>query len=115
MTGPRPMPQPKWMARVRVGSVLRAGSGAMRVVRSVTRHADGRLCAVSFAIASCSWTRRCYTVVMSNDLRQRGFRMVRVKPRSLNTELDRKIAQSIAQPAWERPYVLRCCDVEGIA
>jgi hypothetical protein len=111
----KPMPQPEWMARVQVGSVVREASGRMRMVRSVTRHADGRLCAIALTILRCSWTRRCYTVVMANDMRQRGFRLVRVKPRALRSELDKKIARSIAQPAWERPYVLRCCDVEGIA
>jgi hypothetical protein len=103
-----------WMAGVVVGSVLREGSGAMRVVREVTRYNDGDLRCVTFAIRRCSWTHRCYTILGYTDLIQRHFSMVPVRPRRLRSALDRVIHTAIHQPAWE-PYAAKCCDVEGVA
>lgn len=103
-----------WMKDVVVGSVLAEGSGAWRVVREVCRYADGDLRSVTFTIRRCSWTGRCYTILGYTDLRMRGFRMVRVKPRALRTKLDRTIRRAIHQPCYE-PYAARCCDVEGVA
>lgn len=102
------------MRDVVVGSVLAEGSGTWRIVRSVYRYGNGDLRGVVFTIRHCSWTGRCYTHLGYSDLIQRGFRMVRVAPRRLRSKTDAKIRASIHQPAWE-PYVLKCCDVEGVA
>lgn len=108
-------PQPPWMRRVRVGDVLKDAVGNLRVVREA-RHYGGRLYGVTFTIAHCSWTGRCYTILNATDLRQRGFRPVGVR-RRLNTKLDRQIADAIARNdlAHRNGRALRCCDVEGIA
>jgi hypothetical protein len=108
-----PKPQPAWMARVVVGSVLASGDGPWRVVREVTRYNGGRLRSVTFAIRRCSWTHRCYTVVHYNDLIQRGFRLVPVKPRQLRSRIDRRIDVAIHEPCTEKS--MTCCDVEGVA
>ena len=109
-------PQPKWMARVVIGSVLREGSGALRVVRNLSRKADGRLAYVTFTIRHCSWTGRCYTVCTASDLRMRGFRMVSVAPRPLRTRMDRKIYRAITGNECRRDgYSVTCCQVEGVA
>lgn len=104
-----------WMKHVKVGSVLRGPNGIFRIVREVTRYQDGDLRSVTVTIRSCSWTHRCYTILNYTDLRILGYRLLRVKPRKLTSDFDRKIAVSIHQPAWERPYVLDCCDVKGVS
>ena len=104
-----------WMRRVVVGSVLAGDSGTWRVVREVSRYANGDLRSVVFAIRRCSWTHRCYTILGYTDLIQRGFRMVPVRPRRLRSKLDRTIRRALHQPGYERPYAATCCDVEGVA
>jgi hypothetical protein len=104
-----------WMKRVVVGSVLQEASGAMRVVRNLTRGPAGDLKFVTFTIRHCSWTGRCYTVVTVSDLKTRGFRLVRVRPRALRTRLDAKVRQSILGNESPGHYTLTCCDVEGVA
>ncbi len=110
------MRQLPWMRDVVVGSVLKDRNGTMRVVRKVTRYRDA-LQYVTFTIRSCSWTGRCYTVLTATDLRLRGFTLVRVAPRTLETALDRKIDAAIHQFGGgdRSKYILRCCDVEGVA
>lgn len=104
-----------WMRDLVIGSVLAEGSGTWRVVRHLTRYSNGDLRSVDFTIRHCSWTGRCYTVVGYNDLIQRGFRMVRVKPRRLTSAMDRRIHEAIHEHAAKRPYAATCCDVEGVA
>jgi hypothetical protein len=94
------------MKRVVVGSVLAEGSGAWRVVRAVSRYPNGDLYGVTFAIRHCSWTGRCYTVCHYSDLKQRGFRLLKVKPRRLRSEFDRKIATAIHGNEYRGNYTL---------
>jgi hypothetical protein len=105
----RLLPEPDWFAFLRVGDVLRSPSGALRVVRLVSRR-EGRLTAVCFAIRRCSWTRRPLTVYNRYDLK-RGWSHVGARVR-LDSELDRKIARShtLIPPEYE----IRCCDVVGL-
>ena len=104
--------QLSWMRDVVVGSVL-AGPSGWRVVREVSRYANGDLRSVTFAIKRCSWTHRCYTIYGYNDLRQLGYRMVRVRPRALRSRMDRKIRVAIHEPSDRKS--MTCCDVEGVA
>ena len=116
--------QPAWMKDVVVGSVLKARSGALRVVRSVSRSKRGALHGVVFTIMRCSWTTSCYTILNYTDLIQRGFTLVKVKPRPLRSRLDREIRRCIYKPGgnfyrrggkrYRRKNVLSCCDVEGV-
>lgn len=105
------MREPRWFRRVQVGSVIAERSGRWRVVRAVHRGPSGKLWGVSLVIRRCSWTHRCYTVLTHTDLKYRGFRLIRVPPRTLRTELDRKIQACLGA----RDKALTCCDVEGVA
>ncbi len=109
----RARPQPAWMARVEIGSVLAPRAGRWRVVRSVTRYANGDLWGVDFAIRKRSWTNRCCTVVCYTDLIMRGFRLVG-KVKSLDAPIDDAISLALTQPASERPYVLEAKDVVDV-
>jgi len=96
-----------WIEKIQVGDILLEGD-TPRIVREV-HHREGGYCAVTLVIRRCSWTRRCYTVINSNDLKQRRFRPSghRVK---LGLDIDKKIEAAIQS----REYLLTCCDVEGI-
>lgn len=104
--------QPPWMARVKVGDVLKERSGRLRVVREVVWRRNGWLWGLTFTIAHCSWTGRCYTVIDWSALKSRGFRPTGKQIR-LTKPFDRKILAAIQQPAKERK-ILKCCDVEGV-
>ena len=103
-----------WMRTLQVGDVLAREHGPWRIVRRVSRYDDGDLRSVSFSIRRCSWTHRCYTVYWYNDLRMMGYRKIAVKRRRLTKRIDRQIAAAMNQDAWT-PYILKCCDVEGVA
>lgn len=104
-------PQPEWMSRVRVGSVIRERSGVLRIVRKLSRFDNGDLRNVYLTIRRCSWTGRCYTVCGYTDLRLRGVTLLPVVVK-LNDEFDARIAAAMDQPGGQ-PYILRCCDVIG--
>lgn len=103
--------QPPWMRAVQVGDVLRSGTGTLRVVREVTRHADGDLRSVTFAIRHGSWTGRPYTVLNFTDLRLLGYSRVGARV-SMNSELDRRLNAEIAD---HRRRTMTVADVRGIA
>lgn len=107
-------PQPQWMRTLRVGHVIAKPNGPYRIVRKVTRYGNGDLRSVTCVIRRCSWTHRCYTILNYTDLRILGYRRIRVKPRKLKSEFDRKVVAAIDQPCYT-PYVLTCCDVEGLS
>ena len=91
--------QPEWMARVKVGSVLRNRRGTdFRVVRRVSRFANGDLSCVSMVIRRCSWTERPYTVYNYVDLLYAGYELVdhvRVKlDKPIDYVLERNIVDS---------------------
>lgn len=100
-----------WMAVVKVGDVLRSGSGTLRVVRYVSRFKDGELRTIGFAIRRCSWTHRPYTLYGYTDLKANGFTRIGANY-SLSTELDKKIAAAIAD---HNDRSLNCCAVRGCA
>jgi hypothetical protein len=107
--------QPDWMARVVVGSVLANGNSPWRVVRRVSRKANGDLWGVYFAIRHCSWTGRCYTVVTASDLKVRGFRLMPVRAREFRSEIDIRIQRAINSNECRGHYSVTCCDVKGVA
>lgn len=107
------LPQPRWMRTVRVGDVIQKKDSAPRIVREVTRYQDGRLRSVTVIIRHCSWTHRCYTILNYTDLRIMGYRKLRLKRKRLKTEFDQKVKAALHQPGG-RPYILTCCDVEGM-
>ena len=102
-----------WRAKIRVGDVLEAPSGDLRVVREVTRwKRRGRTTTiVTFAIRRCSWTRRCYTVVNQSDLATRGFRPTGKRVR-LSKPIDRAISRAIDEPRPDRS--IGCRAVQGV-
>lgn len=103
-----------WIKKIKVGDVLLAPSGALRIVRRVS-HLGKSIprTIVYFTIQRCSWTGRCYTVINGNDLRQ-----MRYQPTTatfpLNTKFDRLIAADFSKrDAKECRF--HCCDVRGVA
>lgn len=105
---------PTWFAHVREGDVLQSRGGSFRVVRHVTRRPGGQLLCVTFAIRTCSWTRRPYTVYTASDLKVFSFRYVGARI-ALSSELDRKLSDAINHSGGERPHGLTCCSVRGVA
>jgi len=113
------MPNHSWIARIRKGDVLRAGSGLLRVVRHVSHStvkwngpAHTRT-NVYFSIKHCSWTHRCYTVYTGNDLVQMGYRPTRARVK-LRKKIDRIIEHDITnRDRFDQK--LTCCDVESVS
>lgn len=105
-----------WMRAVRPGDVLADPSGNLRVVRyaRVWRNKYSRQdhLTLYLAIKRCSWTRRCYTVIGTQDIVQRGYRPTGARVK-LNKKIDRLIAKDMAYENRFRP-ALTCCDVEGV-
>lgn len=108
--GPKRIQLP-WMRDVKVGDVLVNANGTYRVVREVTRYADGDLKCITFVIQRCSWTGRAFTVLGFTDLRMQGYRPAHARSK-LNGPLDAQIARVIAD---YRDMSLTCCMVKGIA
>lgn len=105
--------QPEWMATVRIGDVLKAPGGVLRVVREVRRYPNGNLRSLAFTIRRCSWTRRPITGYGFTDLRIQGWEPTGVNV-ALDSELDGQIRHELTIPMG-RERRLSCCDVEGIA
>lgn len=105
--------QPEWMRRVKVGSVLRARSGLLRVVRTASFYPCGQLSGVSFTIKHCSWTKCALTFYGYTDLKGNGYELVEGVTVKLGTALDQKIAHDARHSRKDR--LLDCCDVRGIA
>lgn len=108
--GPKRIQLP-WMRDVKVGDVLVNANGTYRVVREVSRYADGDLSSVTFVIRRCSWTHRPYTILGFTDLRMQGYRPAHARSK-LNGPLDPLIAKAIAD---DRDRSLTCCMVKGVA
>lgn len=106
----RRLNDPEWFDHLRAGDVLRARSGLLRVVRSVSRR-GGKLGSVTFVIRHCSWTKRPYTVYTFSDLKVFRYSYVGARV-GLNGELDRKIDEAIRH---RDNRSLSCCAVRGIA
>lgn len=96
------MSRPRWMDTVKVGDVLRAPSGALRVVRAVHRHEPkggyrvrGRARVfLVFSIKRCSWTGRPYTYKVSTDAIWDGWTHTGHRMR-LNKKRDRDLAHDL--------------------
>lgn len=99
-----------WIKELRVGDVVRSGSGTLRTVRAVKHYK--RRTNVTFSILHCSWTGRCYTVMTDCDLRTFGYRPTGQRKR-LRSRLDRAVARDFGKPK-DRTR-LSCCDVRGIS
>jgi hypothetical protein len=102
--------QPEWMAALRKGDVLVSATGSYRVVRDAL-HYGKRLGSVAFTIMHPSWTGRCYTILNSNDLLQRGFRPVGARIK-LASRFDAIIEVEIRS---KRKPLLGPEDVRGVA
>src|SRR5690349_6845034 len=107
------MQSQKWLQKVKVGDIVRSGSGTERVVRHVSRWKNTTC--LTFSIIHCSWTKRCYTVYFSNDLKQMGYRPTG-KRVELTSEMDKKIAKAIekADLSHRNGRAPNCCSVHGI-
>ena len=105
-----------WRDRLVVGDVISERGGPHRIVRHVVHRKNGLLIGLNLTIRHCSWTHRCYTAVMRNDLKNRGFRKVHnVRVELKRTGIDRQISRAIGQVGGPRKsFILTCCDVEGI-
>lgn len=106
----------KWIEGIKVGDMLRARSGKLRVVRSVSHSESkhyGTRTIVIFTIQHCSWTGRCYTVYTGSDLRSAGYRPTGVNV-SLRGKVDRMIGEEFGRRGSMAEAKLRCCDVIGI-
>jgi signal peptidase I len=82
-----------WISRIEKGDVIEDRNGTLRVVRAVSRFTTRRrnlYTSVTLAIRRPSWTTRPYTVINSNDLRQRGFKPTGAKW-PLDSEFDRRL------------------------
>jgi hypothetical protein len=105
------MIRPAWTRRVKVGDIL-TNQKNRRVVRAVSYRPDGSLHAVCFAIMHCSWTTRCYTTYIYNDLLAAGYAPTGKKIR-LDQLIDRKIARDL-EYVHRHNQKLDCCDVRGV-
>lgn len=106
----RKHPDPEWFAIVRPGDVLRAPSGALRVVRSVRRRENGRLRAIQFVKRRCSRYPSPTTIYFDTDFRQQRWEYVGAR-----VKLDQPFDHDIALHCEHHSNgVLRQCDVVGI-
>lgn len=99
-----------WRDRIKVGDVLLTKRGNPRIVRKATYRPAGRLHCVTFTIKTCSWTKRCTTVLNRHDLKHGGYTSAGVTIKTM-TRMDKIINRCIIN--HER--LLDCCDVRGIA
>jgi hypothetical protein len=102
-----------WIKTLKVGDVVRAPSGVLRIVRSVSHHRPsigGTY--VTFLIRRPSWTNRCYTVMNGSNMAIVGYRPTGAKAK-LNHEFDRTVEQCFsAVPSYNCPLHAR--DVKGL-
>ena len=92
----------------RVGEVLKAPNGLMRIVRDV--HLGRSNPSITFVIRHCSWTHRPYTVYTLCDLRYMGYTSTHVVVKLDKLPQSRRIAAAIKD---HRNRSLSCCDVRG--
>lgn len=81
-----------------------------RLLRRVSKDAQGHLRSVTFAIRRCSWTKRPYTVYLRCD-----FRLLRLRPSgwpraTFGLPSDQALLADIED---DRRQQLHCCDVVG--
>jgi hypothetical protein len=105
-----------WMMTVRPGDVLQDKHGSLRVVRRArvwrNKHSGMLHLSLFLAIRRCSWTGRCYTVIGTQDIVNRGFAPAGARVR-LNKPIDRAISRDLEYDNRFNQQ-LTCCDVEGV-
>ena len=111
-SGIRRVPVPGWFDAIKVGDVLKTPSKDYRVVRAVTRYANGPLHSIVLTIRKCSWTHRPYTHLNYTDLRARGFMHTGVNVADKFGAFDELLADAVCD---ETLCDLDCCDVKGCA
>jgi 2-keto-4-pentenoate hydratase len=100
--------QAEWMLTLKTGDVISNGH-ANRVVRKITRFADGELKCVQLAIRKCSWTHRPTTTMNYTDILKQGYAPVGVTVK-LTSPADRRILK-------EDPHgraVMDCCEAKDL-
>jgi hypothetical protein len=102
---------PDWRETIRIGDVLVARSGTMRVVRECLYKQSDILVSVRLTIRRRSWTGRCYTVVTRSDLQTFGYRKAGVRVRLGSGPMDGEIARNLREDL----RTLGPADVRGIA
>ena len=96
------------LKNLKVGDVLRAPSGRLRIVRRLSQvRTDNPY--VYFTIAHCSWTHRSYTLYTVNELARMGYR--KVNHYKLRDKFDRLMEEEFET---NNPPQITCCDVRGI-
>jgi hypothetical protein len=110
----------RWLA-IKEGDVVKAPSGMLRVVRSVSRAKNNRQCEmrkvhVTFTIQRCSWTRRPYTIYNLGELHDLGYKLTDLTW-PLKTEFDRLFAEEYKATRRDSRCrgAIPCCAVKGIA
>lgn len=100
--------QAEWMLSLQVGDVISNGN-SHRVVRVVTRFADGELRCIQLAIRRCSWTHRPTTTINYTDLLKQGYTPVGVSVK-LTSKVDRRI---LTEDKHGRA-VMDCCEAKDL-
>ena len=96
----------------KVGDIMKAPSGALRIVRSVTCRSrrERRKIWIVFTIKHCSWTHRPVTTYSLGELQDLGYVHTR-KNITLSLPSDKVIEAECSYP--DNPQ-LSCCDVVGV-
>lgn len=114
----------QWALEVGKGDVIRTKSGDLRVVREVHRHqkAKGkgswgatiaRRTYCFFAIRSCSWTGRPYTLYSIGEMVSMGWVPTSARPQRLDSGIDRTLEQDFGSNR-SSDCALTCCGVRGL-
>lgn len=96
------------LRNLKVGDVLKAPSGRLRIVRKLSAFRTDNPY-VFFTIARCSWTHRPYTLYTVKDLTRMGYR--KVGQYKLREKFDELMCEEFE--ARDSPQI-KCCDVIGI-
>ena len=109
------MPEYRWILDLKVGDVVRAPDGSLRVVRYVQHYSRESICktTVGFIIRRCSWTRRCYTIYTGGDLATMGYKPTRAKAR-LAKDFDQRVFDEITHKHGTE-HTITCAELRGIA
>lgn len=105
----------KDLMQTRVGDVLRAPNGVLRIARHIApcknlrSYVPERRTWIFFTIRRCSWTKRCYTLYSVAKLMEMGYVNTGINVRIKNRK-DQSITKCIERGGTE----FRCCDVHGV-
>lgn len=117
---------PRWFSTVKVGDILRSGSGTLRVVRAVSRPLNKKKHSprpfhlwVTLAIRHCSWTGQATTILDASGLLSKGYTHTGHR-HYFKSRLDRRLQKQLAVQEvtrigeWKEMKLLKCCDVVGV-